>query len=175
MAVTCGMIRDHPGMLRLVGLYCALYRFLYGGGKRQREDDIMWEKEKCFAGQLSKKCPIHYFPPFRAQRRSQERRVTAAVWVKPAGQWPLSRGHCGKGEGEEGGALLESYIQLKPGPDFSLETGDGLCYIQGSDQRQWRGGGGYKDQKVPVHGQCGEEIQVLTPFPLKAENPAKHK
>lgn len=55
------MIREHPGMLRLVGLYCALTDFCMGRKETERVD-IMWEKEKCFAGQLSKKYPIHYFP-----------------------------------------------------------------------------------------------------------------
>lgn len=48
-------------MLRLVGLYCALTDFCMGRKETERMD-IMWEKEKCFAGQLSKKYPIHYFP-----------------------------------------------------------------------------------------------------------------
>lgn len=53
-AVTCGMIRDHPGMLRLVGLYCALTDFCMGAERDRERMDIMREKEKCFAGQLSK-------------------------------------------------------------------------------------------------------------------------
>lgn len=72
------------------------------GGKRQREDDIMWEEEKCFAGQLSKKCLIHYFP-FRvcAARRAASRHVTvlgpadsltlAGGDLLRAGQWLLYR------------------------------------------------------------------------------------
>lgn len=52
------------------GLYCPFTDFsigwgvvLGGGAERDRERmDIMWEKEKCFAGQLRKKCLIHGFP-----------------------------------------------------------------------------------------------------------------
>ncbi len=57
-------------------LLCA-YRFLYGAERDRERMDIMWEEEKCFAGQLSKKCLIHYFP-FRAGRwRSQEGRLSS--------------------------------------------------------------------------------------------------
>ena len=35
--VRCGMIRDDPGMLRLVGAHCVGHQFLYGRGKRDRE------------------------------------------------------------------------------------------------------------------------------------------
>lgn len=98
----------------------------------------MWEEEKCFAGQLSKKCLIHYFP-FRAgaARRTASRHVMvlgpadsltlAGGDLLRAGQWLVGRGHCELSacvceEEGAGCALLESYIQLKPGPGFSLET-----------------------------------------------------
>lgn len=41
-------------MLRLVGLYCALTDFCMGAERDRERMDIMREKEKCFAGQLSK-------------------------------------------------------------------------------------------------------------------------
>lgn len=48
-AVTCGMIRDHPGMLRLVRLHCAAYRFLYSG-RAERDPErgwtLLWRQEK---------------------------------------------------------------------------------------------------------------------------------
>lgn len=40
-AVICGMIRDHPDMLKLVGLYCAPTDFCMGRKDRRRMD-IMW-------------------------------------------------------------------------------------------------------------------------------------
>lgn len=118
-------------------LLCA-YRFLYGAERVRERIDIMWEEEKCFAGQLSKKCLIHYFP-FKAgaARRASSRHVTvlgpadsltlAGRDLQRAGQWLVDRGHCERcvcmcvGRGGWGCALLESYIQLKPGPGFSLE------------------------------------------------------
>lgn len=50
----------------------------------------MWEEEKCFAGQLSKKCLIHYFP-FRvcAARRAASRHVTV---LGPADSLTLAGG-----------------------------------------------------------------------------------
>lgn len=79
----------------------------------------MWEKEKCFAGQLSKKCLIHYFP-FRAgaARRAGSRHVTvlgpadsltlAGGDLLRAGQWLVGRGHCEPCVREEkgGGGVL---------------------------------------------------------------------
>lgn len=52
--VTCGMIRDHPDMLRLVDLYCDGLTNFCMAAERDRDDDIMFwgGKEKCFAGQL---------------------------------------------------------------------------------------------------------------------------
>lgn len=44
-AVTCGMIRDHPGMLRLVGLYCAFTDFCMGRKETER-GWILCEKKK---------------------------------------------------------------------------------------------------------------------------------
>lgn len=41
--VTCGMIRDHPGMLRLVRLHCAASRLVYGG---RREDGRHCERKE---------------------------------------------------------------------------------------------------------------------------------
>lgn len=138
-------------------LLCA-YRFLYGAERDRERMDIMWEEEKCFAGQLSKKCLIHYFP-FRAgaARRTASRHVMvlgpadsltlAGGDLLRAGQWLVGRGHCELSacvceEEGVGCALLESYIQLKPGPGFSLET----CTFER------RGGGG--GQTVALNGQC---------------------
>lgn len=62
-------------------LLCA-YRFLYGAERSRERMDIMWEEEKCFAGQLSKKCPIHYFhPPFRVNTAS---RAAVVIVLGPA-------------------------------------------------------------------------------------------
>lgn len=48
MQQLCGMIRDHPGMLRLVGLYCALTDSCIGGGKERMY--IVYKKEMlCWA------------------------------------------------------------------------------------------------------------------------------
>lgn len=152
VAVTCGMIRDHPGMLRLVGLYCVPTDFCMGRKESERMD-IMWEEEKCFAGQLSKKCLIHYFP-FKAgaARRASSRHVTvlgpadsltlAGRDLQRAGQWLVDRGHCERcvcmcvGRGGWGCALLESYIQLKPGPGFSLE----MCTFERQEGGRGRAG-----------------------------------
>ncbi len=123
-------------------LLCA-YRFLYRAERDRERMDIMWEEEKCFAGQLSKKCPIHYFP-FRAgtARRAASRHVTVLgpadsltlAGGRPAVSWTMAGRrrslwalcmcvcvHVCEEEGV-GCVLLELYIQLKPGPDFSLET-----------------------------------------------------
>lgn len=87
------------------GLLLCAHRFLYGAERDRERMDIMWEEEKCFAGQLSKKSLIHYFP-FRAgaARRAASRHVTvlgpadsltlAGGDLLRAGQWLLSRGHC---------------------------------------------------------------------------------
>lgn len=70
-------------------LLCA-HRFLYGAERGRERMDIMWEEEKCFAGQLSKKCLIHYFP-FRAgaARRAASRHVTV---LGPADSLTLAGG-----------------------------------------------------------------------------------
>lgn len=88
--VMCGMIWDHPGMLRLVRLYCVL-TLLYGGGKRQDGYYVgRGEKMLCWATK-AKKCPIHYFlsklDTAGAARRAGSR------WRRSE-QWLVSRGHC---------------------------------------------------------------------------------
>ena len=60
-AVPCGMIRDHPGMLRPVGRSCAP-RSLCVRRKETERRILCEEKRKRFAGQLSRKCVIHRFP-----------------------------------------------------------------------------------------------------------------
>lgn len=44
--VTCGMIRDHPGMLRLVRLHCAASRLVYGGRREDGRYCAHKEREK---------------------------------------------------------------------------------------------------------------------------------
>lgn len=102
------------------------YRFLYGAERDRERMDIMWEEEKCFAGQLSKKCPIHYPPPFKTKHSQQGPPLVVVTVLGPAdsldlaggdlqrvGQWLVGRGHCALCVCVCGGALLESYIQLK--------------------------------------------------------------
>lgn len=106
------------------------YRFLYGAERDRERMDIMWEEEKCFAGQLSKKCPIHYpHPPIQSETQpagptSCRHHHSGASWQsgsgrgRPAESWTMASRQgslwalcvCGGGVG---GALLESYIQLK--------------------------------------------------------------
>lgn len=105
-------------------LLCA-YRFLYGAERDRQRMDIMWEEEKCFAGQLSKKVSDSLFPPFRANTASRARLLSSSqltVWLWQgetrseldngwsAGVIVSSVCVC---VGREGCALLESYIQLK--------------------------------------------------------------
>lgn len=63
VVVICGMIWDHPGMLRLVGLFCALTSLYVA--ERDRMDIMFGGKEKCFGGQLKQKVSDSLFP-FRA-------------------------------------------------------------------------------------------------------------
>lgn len=62
--VTCGMIRDHPGMLRLLGLYCAS-SFMYGAERHRRGYNAAKRKMLCWASAgLSKRvgfigCHVH--------------------------------------------------------------------------------------------------------------------
>lgn len=63
------MIRVHPGMLRLVGLYCAFTHFCMG--RKETEDrHYGGEREKRFTGQLSKMCSFH--PPHSQHESNQE-------------------------------------------------------------------------------------------------------
>lgn len=138
------------------------------GGKRQREDGYYVAKRKmlCVASAaLSKKCLIHYSPHSECSVGPARR---ALVILGPidcltlargdllrAGQWLVGRGHCAlcmrvREEGGWGGcALLESYIQLKPGPGDSLET----CTFE----RRGKGGVGWGSERFtwPVlHSVC---------------------
>lgn len=49
-AVTCGMIRDHPGMLRLVGLYCVLTDFCMGRKETERGWILCGKKKNALLG-----------------------------------------------------------------------------------------------------------------------------
>ena len=151
------MIRDHPGMLRLVGLYCAHTDFCMG----RKETERGWyyvgrRKMLCWA--TKQKVSDSLFPIQSV--RSQEGRLSSchgsgASWQSDSGRGRPAASQtmaalqvivlplhvCARAcvraciwEEEGGrGALLESCIQLKPGPGFSLET----CTFE-----KWRGGGG---------------------------------
>lgn len=49
-AVTCGMIRDHPGMLRLVGLYCVPTDFCMGRKESERGWILCGKKKNALLG-----------------------------------------------------------------------------------------------------------------------------
>lgn len=135
------MIRDHPGMLRLVGLYCVHTDFCMG----RKETERGWyyvgrRKMLCWA--TKQKVSDSLFPIQSV--RSQEGRLSSCHGSGASWQSDSGRGRPAAGRTmaalqvivhpacvcvcaciwEEGGrgALLESYIQLKPGPGFSLET-----------------------------------------------------
>lgn len=79
MAVLCsGYMWNDPGSpwhAQTGGPLLCAYRFLYGGGKRQREDGYYAGKRKMLCWATKQKCLIHYFP-FRA-RGSQEGRLSS--------------------------------------------------------------------------------------------------
>lgn len=86
VVVICGMIWDHPGMLRLVGLFCALTSLYVA--ERDRVD-IM------FGGMLwwaTKAKSVWFIISFQSWTVRVARRA-GSRWAG-AEQWPVSRGHC---------------------------------------------------------------------------------
>lgn len=81
-AVRCGMIRDHPGMLRLVRLYCALSDFCMGRKETERGWILCGKKKNAL---LVKRCT--------KQKVSDSlfHPIQNRAWVQPGGlAWLLS-------------------------------------------------------------------------------------
>lgn len=154
------MIWDHPGMLRLVGLYCVHTDFCMG----RKETERGWyyvgrRKMLCWA--TKQKVSDSLFPiqsVCSLEGRLSSCHGSGASWQSDSGRGRPAASQTMAGQQRSlytlcmhacvcvrmrregwGCALLESYIQLKPGPGFSLETctferrtggwGGGLCYI----------------------------------------------
>lgn len=78
-AVTCGMIRDHPGMLRLVGLYCARTDFCMGRKETERMD-IMWGRRKMLCWATKQKVSDSLFPIQSGAQPGGSALVTSWFW-----------------------------------------------------------------------------------------------
>lgn len=111
------------------------------GGKRQREDGYYVAKRKMLCWATKQKVSDSLFPIQSAARRAGSRQchgsgasltpvvVVGATCCQPDNGWSaegivscVDVGGRWRTVGRGRRALLESYIQLKPGPGFSLET-----------------------------------------------------
>lgn len=121
-AGTCGMIRDHPDMLRRVGLHCVPSPFCMGRKEAERMD-IMLEEEKLLCWATKQKESDSLYPiqrggeahrsPGHASGASRRARPRQTDWTMAGRQGSLWKRRAGS---------PESCGQLEPGPDFSLET-----------------------------------------------------
>lgn len=130
--VTCGIIRDRPGMLRLVRLYCVCLQISVWGGKKLREDGYYVGRRKMLCWATKQKVSNSLFPPpIQSQHNQQGCRChsSGASWqsrggvdLQWTGKWHVGRGHYELCVGRGGYALLSHIFSSKPGPGFSLET-----------------------------------------------------
>lgn len=74
--VTCGMIRDHPDILRLVGLFCGGLTNFCMEAERDMDDDIMLGERKMLCWATKQKVSDSLFP-IQSRGRAQPRGTTS--------------------------------------------------------------------------------------------------